>query len=179
MKKYELEQARMNAGRSAIHPPEPVIDMPDVDMEPVVSRLSRSHDQDRARRDQGNKRLPQVATEGASDGGGFSNQRIQTFAMAELKKFAGRENNKERARNWISKVKSAFLRDQAPDAEKCLVFSDLLTGPARDWYIQLVLSTRTSWKTLLVGFMAKYGGKNGISVRRLYYQARKRSNETP
>ena len=27
--------------------------------------------------------------------------------------------------------------------------------------------------------MAKYGGKNGISVGRLYYQARKRSNETP
>ena len=54
--------------------------------------------------------------------------------MAEQKEFSGREKNKERARNWISKVKSAFLRDQATDAEKCLVFSDLLTGPARDWY---------------------------------------------
>ena len=27
--------------------------------------------------------------------------------------------------------------------------------------------------------MAKYGEKNGISVGRLYYQARKRSNDTP
>ena len=27
--------------------------------------------------------------------------------------------------------------------------------------------------------MAKYGGKNGISVEGLYYQARKLSNETP
>ena len=27
--------------------------------------------------------------------------------------------------------------------------------------------------------MDKYGGKNGISVGRLYYHARKRSNETP
>ena len=27
--------------------------------------------------------------------------------------------------------------------------------------------------------MAKYGGKNGISVGRIYYQARMRSNETP
>ena len=26
--------------------------------------------------------------------------------------------------------------------------------------------------------MAKYGGKNGVSVGRLYYHARKRSNET-
>ena len=59
------------------------------------------------------------------------------------------------------------------------MFSDLLTGPARDWYNQLSLSTRTSWKALLEGFMDKYGGKNGISVRRIYYQARKRSNETP
>ena len=27
--------------------------------------------------------------------------------------------------------------------------------------------------------MAKYGGKNSVSVGRLYYHARKRSNETP
>ena len=71
-------------------------------------------------------------------------------AMAKLKEFAGREKNEERARNRISKVKSAFLRDQAPDAEKCLVFSDLLTGPARDWYNQFSRLTRTSsrhpWK---------------------------------
>ena len=33
MKKYELQQARMNGGRSAVHPPESEIDMPDVDME--------------------------------------------------------------------------------------------------------------------------------------------------
>ena len=33
----------------------------------------------------------------------------------------------------MRKVKSAFLRDQAPDTEKCLVYDDLLTGPARNW----------------------------------------------
>jgi hypothetical protein len=111
--------------------------------------------------------------------GGFSNQRIRMSAMAELKEFAGMETNEEKARNWISKVKSAFLRDQAPEAERCLVFCDLLTGPARDWYNQLTRSTKNSWKTLLDSFMAKYGGKNSISVGRLYYHARKRSNETP
>ena len=100
-------------------------------------------------------------------------------ALAELKEFSGREKNEERATNWISKVKSAFLRDQVPEVEKSLVFSDLLTGPARDWHNQLSRSTRTSWKALLKGFMAKYGGKNSISVERLYYHARKRSNDTP
>ena len=35
----------------------------------------------------------------------------------ELKEFAGKDNDEDRARGWISKVKSAFLRDQAPDNE--------------------------------------------------------------
>ena len=100
-------------------------------------------------------------------------------AMAELKEFSGQQKNEERSRSWNSKVKSAFLRDQAPEVEKCLVFSDLITGPARDWSNQLIRSTRTSRKTLLEFFMAKYGGKNSVSVGRLYYHARKRSNETP
>ena len=95
-------------------------------------------------------------------------------AMAEPEGFAGREKNEERVRNWISKVWSAFLREQVPDAEKCLVFSDLLTGPAREWYNPHSRSTRTSWKALLEGFMVKYGGRNRDLVGRLYYQARKR-----
>ena len=64
--------------------------------------------------------------------------------MAELKEFSGRKKNEERARNWIGKVKSAFLRDQAPDADKYLVLSDLLTGPSLDWYNHLSRSVRTS-----------------------------------
>ena len=149
MKEYELEEARMNGEQSAFHPPESEIDMPVVDMESVGSCLSRSHDHDRARRDQRNKRLPQVAMAETSDDGGFSNQMIGMFAMAELKVFAGRENNEKRARQWIHKVKSAFRRDQVHDAEKCLAFRDILTGPACDWYKQLSGSTRTSWKSLL------------------------------
>ena len=56
MRKHELEHTRMNAGRSSIHPPDPEIDMPDVDMESVGSRLNRSHDHHRERRGQGNRR---------------------------------------------------------------------------------------------------------------------------
>ena len=118
--------------------------MPDIDMESVGSRPKGSHDYGHEHREQGGKRLPHVATAGAAESGGLSNQRIRMSAMAEMKEFSGREKNEERARNWISKVKSAFLRDQAPEVEKCLVLSDLLTGPARDWYNQLRRSTRTS-----------------------------------
>uniref|UniRef100_A0AAV1TXU5 Retrotransposon gag domain-containing protein n=1 Tax=Peronospora matthiolae TaxID=2874970 RepID=A0AAV1TXU5_9STRA len=75
-------------------------------------------------------------------------------------------------------MKTAFLRDQAPDDEKCLVFGDLLTGPARNWYSQLSRSTRDDWKSLSEGFMARYGGY-GMSAGRQYYHARKRPNETP
>ena len=148
-------------------------------MESVGSRPSRSHDYGREHRNQGNQRLPQVATAGTADSGGFSNQKIRMSAIAELKEFAGKEKIKERARHWISKVKSSFVRYQSPDAEKCLLFSDLLTGPERDWYNQLIRSITTSWKALLESCMAKYGGKNIISIRRRYYYARKRSNETP
>ena len=98
--------------------------------------------------------------------------------MAELKEFDGWKKIEERARNGISKMKSAFLRDQAPDAEKFLVFSDLFSEPVRYCYNQLSSSTRTLWKALLEGFMTKYGGKNRVLVWILYNQARKRSNET-
>ena len=179
MKKYELEQAHMNAGQSVNRHPEPEIDMPDIDMKSVGSRPNGSRDYGHEHREQGGNILLEVATAGAADSGGFFNQMIRMDAMAELNKFSGQEKNEEWARSWISKVKSAFLRDQAQEVEKCLVFSDLLTVTARDWYNQLGRSTRTSWKALLEAFMAKYGGKNSVIVGRFYYHARKRSNETP
>ena len=61
-----------------------------------------------------------MATAGAAESGGFPNQRIQMSAMAVLKEFSDREKNEELARNWISKVESTFLHDQAPEVEKVL-----------------------------------------------------------
>ena len=98
-------------------------------------------------------------------------------AIADLKEFIGKDRDEDRARNWISKVKSAFLRDQAPDEEKCLVFEVLLTGPAGNWYNQLSRATRRSWKNLLEGFLVQFGGY-GMSVGRHYYHAKKRFDET-
>ena len=62
MKKYELQQSRMSVGRSANYPPKQETDMPDVDIESVGFHLSRSHDHDRERLEQGNQRVLQVAT---------------------------------------------------------------------------------------------------------------------
>jgi hypothetical protein len=75
-------------------------------------------------------------------------------------------------------VKSAFVHDQAPDSEKCIMFGDLLTGPARNWYRQLSRTTRSDWKGLFDGFMVQYCGR-GVSVARQYYHARKRADESP
>ena len=68
--------------------------MPDIDMESVGSRPSRSHDCGLEHRERVDKRLPQMATVGAADSCGFSKQRIRMSAIAELKAFAGREKKK-------------------------------------------------------------------------------------
>ena len=89
--------------------------------------------------------------------------------MKELNIFSGKDRDEDKARSWISKVKSAFLRDPAPDEENCLVFGDMLIGPARN--NQLSRSTRHKWKRLLDCFMIQYGGQ-GVYVARQYYLAR-------
>ncbi|KAE9298268.1 hypothetical protein PF008_g23539 [Phytophthora fragariae] len=104
--------------------------------------------------------------------------RLRVSAMSELKEFSGKDGDEDRARSWVGKVKSAFIRDQAPDKKKCLVFGDLLTGPARNWYRQLSRTTRSTWKDLFQSFQVQYCGR-GVSVARQYYHARKRSDESP
>ena len=75
-----------------------------------------------------------VATAETLQNGGGIPQHIRVSATTELKEFSGKDRYKDRARSWISKVKSAFLRDHAPDKGKCLVLENLLTGPARRGY---------------------------------------------
>ncbi|GMF53898.1 unnamed protein product [Phytophthora fragariaefolia] len=104
--------------------------------------------------------------------------RIRVSAMSEREEFAGKDGDEDRARSWLGKVKSAFIRDQAPDQEKCLVFGDLLTGPARNWYRQLSRTTCSPWKDLHQSFQVQYCGR-GVSFARQYYYARKRSDESP
>jgi hypothetical protein len=119
-----------------------------------------------------------VASAEVASGGTLSSTRIRVSAVSELKEFSGKDNDEDRARNWFSKVKSACTRDQAPDSEKCLVFGDLLSGPARNWYRQLSRTTRNEWKTVAKLFQTQYCGR-GVSIARQYYHARKRLDESP
>ncbi|OWZ23790.1 hypothetical protein PHMEG_0001287 [Phytophthora megakarya] len=98
--------------------------------------------------------------------------------ISDLKEFSGKDPDEDRARAWVSKVKSAFMRDQASDEEKCLTFADLLAGSAKNWYRQVRRSTRNKWSDLLRSFRIQYCGL-GLSVARQYYHARRRSDESP
>ncbi|ETK90485.1 hypothetical protein F441_05879 [Phytophthora nicotianae CJ01A1] len=119
-----------------------------------------------------------VATAATATGLPAITPRIRVSAMSELKEFSGKDDDADRPRAWVGKVKSAFVRDQAPDAEKCLVLGSLFTGPARNWYRQLGPTTRGDWKELLREFQVQFCGL-GVSVARQYYHARKLADETP
>ncbi|CAI5724998.1 unnamed protein product [Peronospora effusa] len=148
-------------------------------MESAGSRQSRPNNYDPDDLGLEDLRRPQVASAaGTVPNGGVATQRIRMSAIADLIEFTGRDKDEDRARIWVNKAKSTFLRDQAPDDEKCLVFGDLLTGPARNCYSQLSRSTRNSWKSLLETFMIQYCGY-GMSIGRQYYHAKKRSDEKP
>uniref|UniRef100_H3H6F8 Retrotransposon gag domain-containing protein n=1 Tax=Phytophthora ramorum TaxID=164328 RepID=H3H6F8_PHYRM len=153
----------------------------DVDMESVESnRRDHSHPSEYDPDDLSVDAAPRavVVSAGTTGGGTLSATRIRVSAISELKEFSGKDNDEDRARSWFGKLKSAFVRDQAPDGEKCLVFGDLLTGPARNWYRQLSRTTRSNWKSLSKNFQTQYCGR-GVSVARQYYHARKRSDESP
>ncbi|POM63172.1 hypothetical protein PHPALM_27563, partial [Phytophthora palmivora] len=114
------------------------------------------------------KRVADVIAPAMAQG---SNSKLESYFQAAMSRFlkeqqgpsnpefAGKEGDEDRARAWLNKVKSAFVRDQAPDEEKCL----------------LSRTTRSTWKDLL---QVQYCGR-GVSVARQYYHARKRSDESP
>ncbi|KAE9163616.1 hypothetical protein PF005_g30373 [Phytophthora fragariae] len=104
-------------------------------------------------------------------------QRVRISAISDLNEFTGKDQDEDRARAWISKVKSSLMRDQASDEEKCVTLADLLSGPAKNWYRQLSRSTRNKWTELPKSFQIQYCGF-GVSIARQYYQARKRSDES-
>ena len=78
-------------------------------------------------------RQPLVVATEMAPGGGITAPQIRMPAIADLKEFNGKGRDEDRT----SKVKSALLRDEAPDEEKRLVFGDLFTGPAQNWFGQL------------------------------------------
>ncbi|OWZ13794.1 hypothetical protein PHMEG_00012826 [Phytophthora megakarya] len=99
-------------------------------------------------------------------------------AISDLKKFSGKYPDEGRTRAWISKIMSAFMRDQASNVEKCLTFADHFAGSAKNSYHQLGRYTRNKWSHLLRRFQIQYCGL-GVSVARQYYHGRRRSDESP
>ncbi|OWY98055.1 hypothetical protein PHMEG_00031277 [Phytophthora megakarya] len=59
-------------------------------------------------------------------------QRARISAISDLKVLTGKDQDEDRARACINKVKSVSMRDQASDDEKCLTFADLLAGSAKN-----------------------------------------------
>ena len=177
MKKYEADQRtaqRMNRQpsrhpdrRTFLQPSHESQDMPDVEMESVESdtyqQIHHGAEYDPDDLWMPEPRRPHVAATGVTTGGGSITQRIRISAISELKEFSGKDREEDKARTWIGKVKSAFIRDQAPDEERCLVFGDLMVGPARYWYRQLSRSTRFNWKELMNSFLVEYAG-HGMSA---------------
>ncbi|KAE8900485.1 hypothetical protein PF003_g15629 [Phytophthora fragariae] len=104
--------------------------------------------------------------------------RVRMSAFSELNEFSGRETSEEKFRSWFNRVRSAARRDGMDPAEICTLFGDLMTGPVRQWYLQLGREMRTSREKLTEQFLAQYCGK-GVSMASRYYHATKRSDETP
>ncbi|KAE9274615.1 hypothetical protein PF008_g29549 [Phytophthora fragariae] len=161
--------------------PSKIPDAQDVDMESVGSYHGSQNEFDPDDLSIDTPRRAVLASAEASPGSTTSTPsipRVRMSAISELKEFSGKDNDEDRARGWLGKIKSAFIRDQASDSEKCIVFGGLLTGPSRNWYQQLGRSTRSNWKELLNDFRVEYCGL-GVSLARQYYHARKRSDESP
>ncbi|KAE8965174.1 hypothetical protein PR002_g28752 [Phytophthora rubi] len=120
---------------------------------------------------------PALATATAISAESRAIQRFQISAISELKEFSGKVPDEDRARTWISKVKSSFRRDHVSDEEKCLTLAELLSGPAKNWHRQLPRTTRNKWSDLLRSFRIQYCGF-GVSGVHQYYQAHKRPDES-
>ncbi|KAE8882332.1 hypothetical protein PF003_g33634 [Phytophthora fragariae] len=108
--------------------------------------------------------------------GGVSLARVRLSASSELKEFSGRDAGGEKARLWLNRLKSAARRDGMTGEEVCGQFSDLMSGPARQWYLQLPKKVKQSWTELMEQFRVQYCGK-GVSMASRYYHAAQRPDE--
>ncbi|EGZ06231.1 hypothetical protein PHYSODRAFT_531968, partial [Phytophthora sojae] len=110
--------------------------------------------------------------------GGVALARVRLSASSELKEFSGRDASEEKARLWLNRLKSAARRDGMTGEEVCWQISDLMSGPARQWYLQLPRKVKKSWTELMEQFRVQYCGK-GVSMASRYYHAAQRPDETP
>ncbi|KAE9184097.1 hypothetical protein PF005_g934 [Phytophthora fragariae] len=110
--------------------------------------------------------------------GGVGIARVRLSASSELKEFSGRDAGEEKARLRLNRLKSAARRDGMTGEEVCGQFTNLMSGPARQWYLQLPKRVKKSWTDLMEQFRVQYCGK-GVSMASRYYHAAQRPDETP
>ncbi|KAE8995262.1 hypothetical protein PR002_g19669 [Phytophthora rubi] len=110
--------------------------------------------------------------------GGVGLARVRLSASSELKEFSGRDASEEKARLWLNRLNSAARRDGMTGEEVCGQFSDLVSGPARQWYLQLPKKVKKSWTELMEQFRVQYCDK-GVSMSSRYYHAAQRPDEIP
>ncbi|EGZ05050.1 Eukaryotic/viral aspartic protease, active site, partial [Phytophthora sojae] len=97
-----------------------------------------------------------VATVSTATAGGVALARVHLSASSELKEFSGRDASEEKARLWLNHRKSAARRDGMTGEEVCGQFSDLMSGPARQWYLQLPRKVKKSWTELMEQLRVQY-----------------------
>ena len=167
--------SRQTGRRTGRRPTNRKLSLSDVDMESVKS-AKYHYDPDDL--DLGMARRAHMASAQAFDADSGAITRVRMSATSELKDFTGRDADEDQARGWLSKTKSAFLRDRTSDYEKCLIFGDLMKGPAKHWIQQLSRETRGNWRGLAGAFEEQYCGA-GMSAARQYFHSKKRPDETP
>ncbi|OWY92650.1 Eukaryotic/viral aspartic protease [Phytophthora megakarya] len=125
---------------------------PPVAMESVSSRSSshskRDQDEDPDDLFDLDAGLTETAAAVSTATAGAGVARVCLSAFSELKEFNGKDASEEKARAWFNRLKSASRRNEMSGDEVCALFGDLMAGPARQWYLQLKKSTRTSWTEL-------------------------------
>ncbi|OWZ21048.1 LOW QUALITY PROTEIN: hypothetical protein PHMEG_0004453 [Phytophthora megakarya] len=99
-------------------------------------------------------------------------QRVRISAISNLKEFIGKDHGEDRARAWINKLRSAFMRDQASDAERCLTFGDLLAS-TKNWYRQMSRTTWDKWSDLVCNVQIQYCGLRVSFARQNYHTSDK------
>ncbi|OWZ16950.1 hypothetical protein PHMEG_0009178 [Phytophthora megakarya] len=117
MDRYSVEEREANKGSATTQPQHQ--GSQDVEMESIRSSYRgsrREYDPDGV--DFPTSAQATVATAAAGSTGFTMVQRVRISAISDLKEFTGKDQDEDRARAWISKVKSAFMRDQASDDER-------------------------------------------------------------
>ncbi|CAI5725209.1 unnamed protein product [Peronospora effusa] len=177
--KVAVDRVHTTRGQGPVHPRSsqrierlgPLGDTPDVDMESVGS----THDE----YDPDDLTFPMTsarATVATATAGGPPTvvPHIRVLASSDLKEFSGRDHDEDRARSWSTKVKTSFLRDQAPDSEKCLIL-----GPCSQVQLRIGIDTvSVDWKLLLArvpSTILRLGGVGGPTI----LSRQKESRESP